>query len=73
MAQPDFGVQSLGTIVLLYPLSDAAKSWVDDNISDEGLTYWGKGIACDHRCAQTIIEGIEYDLLTVAQHTEVIH
>jgi hypothetical protein len=69
----DFGVHDLGTIVLLYALSDAAKDWVSENITDDGITYWGKAIAIDHGCAQTIIDGIEHDALTVTTRVEVLH
>ena len=71
--QPDFGIQDLGTIVLLFPLSDQAREWVGENIADEGITYFGKGIVIDHRMAQDIINGIEWDLLTIANSNEVIH
>jgi hypothetical protein len=64
LTEVDFTVRDEGTIVLLYPQNDAARSWIDEHLyGDDGdaPTWFGGAVAIDHRMAQAILEGVEND------------
>ena len=63
--QSDFIYQHEGTIGLLYPVTDAARAWVDEHISDDAQ-WFGKGLVIEWRYVDPIIEGITRDGLGVA-------
>lgn len=60
----DFAVRDEGTIVLLTPQSEEARTWVAENLPEEAMT-WGAAVVIEHRYADDIITGIEADGLTV--------
>jgi hypothetical protein len=70
MTPYDFRLQDEGTIVVLHPCNDAARTWIDDNIYghpvDLNPQWWGGGIVIEHRFVLDILQGIESDGLTVA-------
>lgn len=59
----DFRVRDEGTLVLLWPISDAAKSFVEEKIAVE--TTFGGAVVVEHRYAQDIIDGIREDGLVI--------
>lgn len=59
----DFRVRDEGTIALLFPLTDAAKEWVEEKV--EVAQTWSGGVVIDHRFVQDILDGIVNDGLTV--------
>jgi hypothetical protein len=71
---PDFKLCDHGTIVRLFPLTDAARQWCTEHI--EGAEYTCEfevyanhscnPVNADHRCAQAIVDGIIADGLTIA-------
>ncbi len=64
----DFKVQDEGTIVVLHPCNDAARTWIDDNLylcDGTGPQWWGGGVVIEHRCAGDILHGIIEDGLTI--------
>lgn len=65
----DFRVQNEGSIVVLHPCNDAARSWIDANLyensDDEPLTWWGGGVVVEHRFVEEILNGISDAGLTV--------
>ena len=65
MAAPaDFTIQHEGSIVLLYPNSDAARAWVEEHIPLDALTFGG-AIVVEHRYISDIEFGIINDGLSV--------
>lgn len=61
---PDFSVQNECTIFLLRPLSQAAQTWIDENLSPDRTTF-GDAVAVEHRYIADIIDGIRADGLEV--------
>ncbi|MGH2506550.1 MAG: hypothetical protein ACRDHZ_03905 [Ktedonobacteraceae bacterium] len=63
---PDFTVQNEGSIVLLHPHTDAARSWVDENIGeDNGYQPMWPTVVVEHRFIADIVNGIQMDELEV--------
>jgi hypothetical protein len=60
----DFFVQNEGGIFLLCHLTDAAWSWIDQNISEDH-TMFGDAVVMEHRYVANIITGIHADGLVV--------
>jgi hypothetical protein len=63
--QADFLYQHEGSIGLLFPMTDEARSWVDEHISSDAQ-WFGKGLVIEWRYLDSIIEGITGDGLEVA-------
>ena len=61
----DFLYQHEGSIGLLFPITDAARGWVQEHISDDAQ-WFGKGLVIEWRYVDPIIEGITRDGLGVA-------
>ncbi|MGB7934705.1 MAG: hypothetical protein WCH04_21290 [Gammaproteobacteria bacterium] len=61
----DFLYQHESSISLLYPMTDEARGWIDEHISDEAQ-WFGKGLVIEWRYVDPIIEGIVNDGLEVA-------
>lgn len=61
MTLKDFEVSDWGTIVLVTPLTDEARQWVDDNVYTEPWQWMGGGFACEPRMVEALLEGIEVD------------
>lgn len=58
---PDFYVESHGSIFLLRPRNDAARSWIDDNLytdEDNRPQWFGDAVAIEHRYIDDIVIGI---------------
>lgn len=60
----DFIISDHGSIMLLYPYSEAAQDWLDENIGDEAQ-YHGKSLAIEPRYAGEIARGIANDGLGI--------
>jgi hypothetical protein len=54
---PDFTLQDEGSIVILYPQTEPAKVWVDENLPPAALK-WGNGVVIDRNYAPDILFGI---------------
>ena len=65
MAEVDFSVVDGGSVFLLIPENDEAKSWVSDYIGDDVQTF-GRGVVVEHRYIADIVNGIINDGFTVA-------
>ena len=61
----DFVAANHGGFVLLQPVTEAARSWVDDHIANDAPVLAGR-IAIELRYASAVFEGIESDGLTIA-------
>ena len=65
--QPDFVVETPGSIFLLKPLTPSATSWVEEHIGqDNGYQPYFPTVVVDHRYIADIVAGIQNDGLEVA-------
>ena len=60
---PDFRIENHGSIILLRPISGAAKEWVDCNLPVERQEF-GRAVVIEPRCLADIVEGFTADGLT---------
>lgn len=63
--QPDFRLDDHGSIIVLTPMSSAAKDWREAHLPEDAMT-WGPGVAIERRFVGDILSGITEDGLTVA-------
>ena len=56
----DFSVENHITIVMLRPLSDAARNWVEENLPEDTQRF-GNAVVVEHRFAADILRGIVND------------
>lgn len=63
-SEVDVNVQNEGSIVLVRPLSDAAKAWVDEHIPNDAQ-WFGNAFAVEPRYLDEIVFGMEQDGLNV--------
>lgn len=55
----DFTVHDEGSVVLINPLSPAAKDWLDEHAVTESWQWWAGMLAVEHRYAQALIEAMQ--------------
>lgn len=60
----DVSLENHGSIVLLRPLTDAAKLWISEKVSGDAL-WFGGAVAVEPRFVGPIVEGLENDGLVV--------
>jgi hypothetical protein len=64
--QPDFVVESHGSIFLVKPLTHSATSWIEEHIGqDNGYQPYFPTVVVEHRYIADIITGIQSDGLAV--------
>jgi hypothetical protein len=63
-AQADFELLDEGSIWLLRPMTEAAREWVANSISQDS-TEWCGGIVVEPRYIRDILDGIDDEGLTV--------
>ena len=64
-ATTDFEIADHGSIIILKPLNDYARYWIDDNLDPEG--QWGFGGAViERRFFEPIYDGLVADGLTIS-------
>ena len=54
----DFRAADHGSVILIWPVSDAAHQWVEENVIAEPWQWFGGALGVDHRCALDLIDGI---------------
>jgi hypothetical protein len=58
-AAPDFLIENHGSVSLLRPLTDAARSWIDEHIgADNGFQPMYPTVLIKHRYISTIVRGL---------------
>jgi hypothetical protein len=63
---PDFRVENYGSIFLLRPDTEAAKSWVEEHVGeDNGYQPYWPTVLIEPRYVANIVEGIKSDGLAV--------
>ena len=50
-----FEINDQGTVVVVTPLSDEAKQWVDNNVFTEPWQEMGDGFACEPRMVESLL------------------
>ena len=70
----DFTLIDHGSIAVITPLSDHAKTWVDDYISEESQ-WFGDGFVVEHRYVDDIVSAILGDDMEIRPITikQVMH
>jgi hypothetical protein len=63
---PDVEVSNQGSIFMVYPMTQAAKDWVTENVAIESWQYLGPGFAVDHHYIENLISGMASDGLVVS-------
>lgn len=64
--QLDVSVEDHGSLWLFRPLTEEAKTWIDDNVEDAAL-WFGGALAVEARFAQAMVEGMLADGLEVGR------
>ncbi len=59
ISKADFTIQDESTVVLICPLTHAARSWIAENVHIEDWQWLGPNFAVDHRFAEALILGME--------------
>jgi len=68
----DVEVKNEGSVVLLIPMSDRGKDWIDENLQLESWQWYGNAAAVEARYADPIVDGMMDDGLEVKGTTRVI-
>jgi hypothetical protein len=54
----DFRIADHGSIISIKPVSEAARTWVNENIVSEPWQWLGGALCVDVRCARDLIDEI---------------
>ena len=57
----DFQIADHGSIISIKPASEAARTWVDENVVSEPWQWLGGALCVDIRCARNLIDEIAAD------------
>lgn len=60
----DIRVQDEGTIVLLHPLTDRGREWINTQVQADAQ-YLGRALAVERRYVQDILEGMAAEGLEI--------
>jgi len=63
--ETDFLVVNHGSLVMLTPLTQAAKDWCEEHLPED-RQYFGRGVVVEPRYIGDIVDGIVNDGLVVA-------
>ncbi|HEY5657142.1 MAG TPA: hypothetical protein VIY27_05090 [Myxococcota bacterium] len=61
---PDATIANHGSVVLLYPATDAARAWLDEHIPDDAQ-WFGRSLAIEPRYVAPIVAMMRDEGLTV--------
>jgi len=63
----DVRIESHGSIVVVQPMTPAARTWLDANVSSEPWQWMGDGLCVDWRYATELAAGMMADGLSVKE------
>ena len=63
---PDFRCENHGSLVLLYPLTQSAQSWIAQHLPSDAQSF-GDAAVVEHRYIWAILDGIQNDGLKVSR------
>jgi hypothetical protein len=55
---PDFQIADHGSIISIKPVTEAARTWVDENVVSEPWQWLGGALCTDVRCAIELVNAI---------------
>lgn len=58
---PDFVITNLGTTILIRPVTEAATTWVDENVELQSWQKLGDAFGVDHRPGWHLVDVLEDD------------
>ena len=61
---PDFTLYNHGSIFLLHPHTELARTWIAEHISEDAYLF-GNAVVIEHRFIADIVTGIQMDGLEV--------
>lgn len=56
--QPDVSYVNEGTIIMVEPVSQAAKDWFKEHVSTEEWQWMGDAFACEPRMFSDLLDGL---------------
>ena len=62
----DVLIDNYGSVAMFTPMTPDAHQWVEDHVQVEPWQRMGCSIACEPRCLDQIIDGMQEDGLIVA-------
>lgn len=62
----DFRCENHGSLFLLFPLNESARSWIEENLPSDAQ-WFGNAVVIEHHYIWPILEGIQNDGLAVSQ------
>lgn len=66
VSQVDFSLENYGSILLLRPLSDSGRAWVEEHIGrDNGFQPYWPTVVIEPRYVADVLEGINSDGMLV--------
>jgi hypothetical protein len=65
----DFEIANEGAAVLLTPLTERARRWVDANVAEDGQ-WFGPSLVIEDAFARVLVHGMFIDGLLLAAHLE---
>jgi len=63
---PDFRCENHGSLFLLYPLTQSARSWIEQHLPED-VQRFSNAVVVEHRYIWAILVGIQNDGLTVSR------
>jgi hypothetical protein len=64
--EPDFRCENHGSLLLLYPLTQSAQSWIEQHLFKDAQ-WFADAVVVEHRYVWAILDGIQNDGLTVSR------
>jgi hypothetical protein len=61
----DVLIENHGSVALFTPVAAEAHQWVEENVHVEPWQCLGASIACEPRCLEQLVEGMQEDGLVV--------
>ena len=65
----DIYVENHGTLILVRPATPVAKSWIEENVSDEA-TFWAGALVVEPRYVHDLLRGMKADGLEINARVE---
>lgn len=62
----DVSVENHGSVIIFRPLSDAAKSWIEEYVSREGYQPFRDALVVEPRFADNLLTGMQRDGLHIS-------
>jgi len=61
----DIFIANHGSVALFTPMTAEAHEWIDEHVQVESWQRMGASIACEPRCLEQLVEGMQSDGLVV--------